>query len=100
MAIGLAIQRRGRPYFVPKVSGAYDTRLRFQDKFYGVCSTFHYREIAGWARFLGCHTFTVERWKYGMAFPKDDVAQQIIDWDRDGRPWEKVEAWESSSKML
>ena len=85
---------------MPKVTASHDRRLEFYDAFYSVCGTFHYREIAGWARFLGVHTFTVERWKYAMTFPRDDIAQQIIDWDRDGRPWAKVESGNGTSSML
>ena len=100
MVMATAIAKRGRPYLIPEVAAISDKRLRLYDAFYRVCASFHYREIYGWARLLGVHPFTVERWKYKMTFPGDHIAQQIIDWDGDGRPWKKVEVWKGTSGMF
>ena len=90
----------GRPYFIPKVNVVNDGELELCDKFYKICSTFHYREVAGWSRILGVHTSTVERWKYKLTWPGYYIAQQIIEWDNDGRPWEKVESWKGIASMF
>jgi len=96
----VAIAKRGRPYLVPKIDYVNDGQIELCDQFYKICSTFHYREIAGWSRILGVHPFTVERWKYKMTFPGYYIAKQIIDWDGQGRPWEKVFPWQSAVDMF
>lgn len=96
----VAISRSGRPSFVAEIDFANDGELELRDKFYAICSTFHYREVMALSRALGIAPFTAERWKYKMTFPSWYVAMQIIDWDRRGRPMKLVPPWQSAADMF
>ena len=99
--MALRFSKAGRPYAVADMDFSMSNELTFWDKFYKVCSGFHYIDIMAVSRACGVSTITVERWKYGLSFPRREVtARQIIDWDNRGKPINWVSPSEAVSDML
>ncbi len=84
MPLGTA--RCGRPYAVAVIPFRNDRKVGLLDEFYDTCSTFHYREIMAVSRAFGVHQSTVEKWKYKLTFPRWDIAVDVIEWAKQGRP--------------
>jgi hypothetical protein len=82
--------RIGRTYFVAKINFENDRKLELLDEFYRVCSTFHYREVMALSRALGISDRTIRAWKYKETFPRWDIAVEVIDWVKRGKPMEKI----------
>lgn len=82
---------RGRPYFMAQLppAGLGD---RFYTGFYMACRTFKYRDTVALARALGINPRTIDKWKYGLGFPRDvRTAFQIIKWVIEGKPMETMQ---------
>lgn len=92
--------KAGRPCFVADIDFSNDLQLAFRDAFHKSCSDFKYREIVAVSRACGVTTTTVENWKYGLSFPQKDIAQQIIDWVKAGKPMKQVRPFPESFNML
>lgn len=88
MAIGIG--KRGRPYFVADIPFENDTKLQLLDDFYKVTATFRYRDIMALSRCLSVHPSTVENWKYKVTFPRWDIAVDVIEWAKRGKPMHLV----------
>ena len=84
MAVGSS--RAGRPCFVADFSSSRDKLLAFQDEFFAMCSTFGYRDLVAVSRACDISVNAVERWKYGLRFPKKERAEDVIAWVRAGKP--------------
>ena len=82
--------RTGRPYFVAKIDFENDRTIELMDEFYRACSAFRYREMMALSRALGISDRTIRAWKYKETFPRWDIALQVIDWVKHGKPMEKV----------
>jgi len=84
--MALATVGRGRPCAVAEIPFSNDRKVRLLEEFYGICSTFHYPEIMAVSRGLRVTPNTVERWKYRLSFPRWDIAVDVIEWVRQGKP--------------
>ena len=81
---------RGRPYYVADIPFDFDRRLQFMDEFYNITAKFHYREIMALSRCLKLHPSTIEKWKYRESFPRRDIAIDVIEWAKRGKPMNLV----------
>lgn len=84
--MAVSCSRAGRPCYVADIDFSDDLQLAFRDTFRDACSGFRYRDVVAVSRACGVCTTTVENWKYGLTFPQKDIAQQIIDWVKAGKP--------------
>jgi hypothetical protein len=84
--MALATARPGRPCAVAVIPFQNQRKVQLLDEFYAVCATFRYRETVALSRALGIHPRTVENWKYKITFPRWDVAVDVIEWVRLGKP--------------
>lgn len=98
MALGAA--RAGRPYVVAVIPFNNERKVRLLNEFWGACESFHYRETMAVSRALGVEARTVERWKYKETFPRRDIAEDIIEWVRQGKPVRVVSPSKSPADML
>ena len=98
--MAVSCSKAGRPRFVAEINFNNDLQLAFRDEFHSVCSDFRYREIAAVSRACGVDIRTVKNWKYGMTFPQKDIAQQIIDWVKAGKPMRQERPFPETSSML
>jgi hypothetical protein len=76
-----------------------DRQLAFWDEFVSVCSTLHYRDIVAISRGCGLSVNAVERWKYGLNYPKKERAEEVLDWVRAGKPMEQQRPFPDSSML-
>ena len=81
-----AVETRGRPFVVATMSFANDKKLELMREFYTITATFRYREVVALSRALKMHPRTIDRWKYGETFPRWDIALDVIDWYKAGKP--------------
>ena len=98
MALGTS--RAGRPYVVAVIPFSNERKVRLLEEFYGACESFHYRETMAVSRALGVEPRTVERWKYKETFPRRDIAEDLIEWVKQGKPIRMVSPSESPVGML
>ena len=85
MAIGYS--KAGRPRGVAEIDFSSDSELAFWDNFSKACSNLRYAEIMALSRAFGINPKTVEKWKYGLQFPrKEQTAHKVIDWVHRGKP--------------
>lgn len=98
--MAVAYSRAGRPFLVADIDFSKDRELAFWDEFYRVCSSFHYAEEMAVSRAFGVDPRTVRNWKYRQTYPRKGIAQQIIDWDNQGKPMRKVLPNQTVSDML
>ena len=84
--MAVSCSRAGRPCFVADIDFSNDEELARRDAFHKACKDFRYRDIAALGRMYGVTARTVENWKYGLTFPRKDIAQQIIGWVNAGKP--------------
>jgi len=84
--MAVTCSRAGRPCFIADIDPSNDEQLALRDVFHNACKGFCYRDIAGLARMYGVTTRTVDNWKYGLTYPRKDIAQQIINWVEAGKP--------------
>ena len=98
--MAVAVVKSGRPCLVAEIDFQTDSEIELRDKFYKVCSSFHYQEIMALSRALGMSPSTVENWKYKITFPSWYIALQVIDWDERGKPMKKVPPWQSAADMF
>jgi len=82
----LTRETRGRPFYVADIPFTNDAKVQLLQDFYAAVATFKYRETMAVARQLGVHERTVYRWKYHESFPRYDIALDIIEWVRRGKP--------------
>lgn len=88
--MALGIKTRGRPYYEADIPFQNETKVQFLSQFYKVTAKFHYRDIMALSRKLGVHPSTVERWKYQVTFPRWDIAIDVIEWAKRGKPMNLV----------
>jgi len=88
--MALATVGRGRPCAVAEIPFSNDRKVRLLEEFYDICATFHYPEIMAVSRGLRVSQNTVERWKYRLSFPRWDIAVDVIEWVRQGKPVKMV----------
>jgi hypothetical protein len=98
--MAILTEKRGRPYYVARVPFSNDRKLAFMDEFYNITRTFHYREIMALSRALNVTPVTVQNWKYKTTFPKWDIAYDVIDWYRNGKPMDLVYQRDKITGML
>jgi hypothetical protein len=89
-AMAVSCSRAGRPCFVADFDASRDRLLAFWEQFYSICSVFAYRDIVAVSRAYGISTNAVERWKYGINFPKKDRAEEVIEWVAQGKPMKQM----------
>jgi len=98
--MAVTCSRAGRPRFVAEIDFSNDLQLAFRDEFRDVCSDFQYRETVAVSRACGVDIRTVRNWKYGLTFPQKDIAQQIIDWVRAGKPMRQERPFPETPRMI
>jgi len=98
--MAVSCSRAGRPCLVADIDFSKDIELPLWDRFHEVCSKFRYAEIMAVSRAFAVHYNTVERWKYGLQFPRKGIAQQVIDWVEQGKPMKRVLPGQIVSGML
>jgi len=98
MTIG--INKRGRPYFVADIPFENDTKMQLLDEFYRVCSKFDYRDMVALSRTLSVSDRTIRRWKYKETFPRWDIAVDVIDWYKRGKPMNLVQQKDKITTMF
>jgi hypothetical protein len=84
--MAVATGGRGRPCAVAEIPFSNDRKVELLQEFYAVCSTFRYRETVALSRALGVHTKTIQNWKYKQSFPRWDIAVDVIEWVKAGKP--------------
>ena len=92
--------KRGRPYYVANIPFRNDRKLAFMDRFYKITATFHYREIKALAHAFNVSPVTIQNWKYKTTFPRWEIAYDVIDWYRRGKPVDKVYQRDKVTTML
>jgi len=80
----------GRPYLVAVVPFSNSEKVQLLDDFYTAVGAFKYAECSALARALNVSIRAVYRWKYRERFPRWDVAIDVIQWVRAGKPVRKV----------
>jgi hypothetical protein len=75
-------------------------KVQLLEEFYGVCATFRYPEIMAVSRALGISDRTIRRWKYQESFPRWDIAIDVIEWVRMGKPVEMTPAVPQIRNMM
>jgi len=85
--MAVATVGRGRPCAVAEIPFCNERKVQLLQEFYAVCSTFRYRETVALSRALGIAPRTVERWKYQESFPRWDIAVDVIEWVKSGKPY-------------
>lgn len=98
--MAVTYSKAGRPCFVADIDFSNDRELALRDAFHKVCSKFCYRDIMAISRAMNVTPNTVETWKYGLYFPRRDIAQQIIDWDKAGKPMKQRRPFSERPGML
>ena len=96
----LGLNGRGRPYFVADIPFDNHKRLRLLDQFYKATAQFRYRDIMALSRAFSVHPGTVENWKYRLTFPRWDIALDVIDWVKRGKPMDLVYHRKKPSDMF
>jgi hypothetical protein len=87
VAAGRAV---GRPCAVAEIDFDNDRKLKLLDEFYYACANLNYLEIMALSRALGVWPSTVKNWKYKITLPRWDIAIDVIEWVRQGKPMKKV----------
>ena len=82
----LKAKRRGRPHLVAIIPFNNQRKVQLLDEFYAIVSTFRYPEVMAVSRGLDVHPRTVDRWKYRESFPRWDIALDVIEWHKQGKP--------------
>lgn len=82
--------RAGRPCLVADIDQRQDRELALRYEFHNICSSLSYSEMMALSRTLAVHYGTVLHWKYNTQFPRRDIALQIIDWAKAGKPMHQV----------
>jgi len=80
------IQHRGRPHLVATIPFNNQRKVALLDEFYAIVATFRYPEVMAVSRGIGVHPRTVDRWKYRESFPRWDIAMDVIEWYKQGKP--------------
>jgi hypothetical protein len=86
MAVSGLFNRGGRPRFVADIDHSHDSQLHFRYEFKEVCSAFKYRDIMALSRSFDIAPNTIERWKYGISFPRKETAEKVLEWVKAGKP--------------
>jgi len=97
MAIGCS--RAGRPCFVADIDQSQDKVLAFQDEFYGACSDLRYGECMALSRAFNVSYLSVLKWKYRIRCPRKDMAEDIIEWVRAGKPMKQRRPYPDNSML-
>ena len=84
--MAMAAVGRGRPCAVAEIPFSNHRKVELLQEFYGVCATFRYREMMALSRALGINDRTIRRWKYQESFPRWDIAVDVIEWVKQGKP--------------
>lgn len=84
--MAMATAASGRPRSVAQIPFSNRRKVELLDEFYGACSSFRYPEIMALSRGLGVSANAVERWKYRLSFPRWDIAVDVIEWVKAGKP--------------
>ena len=92
--------KSGRPYYVANIPFNNDRKMAFMDRFYKITATFHYREIMALAHAFNVSPVTIQNWKYKTTFPRWEIAYDVIDWYRRGKPMDKVYQRDKITTML
>ena len=98
--MAISYRKGGRPYAVADIDFSNDAELALWDEFYEACSDLRYVEIMALSRAFGISPNTVERWKYRINFPRKGIAQQVIDWVKQGKPIRVISPSQTKSDML
>jgi len=76
----------GRPCVVAVIPFRNARKMALLNEFYDTCAAFRYPEIMALSRALRIQPSTVENWKYKITFPRWDIAVDVIECVRDGKP--------------
>ena len=98
--MAVATVGRGRPCAVAVIPFSNARKVELLEEFYGVCAAFHYPEIMAISRGLNVSPNAVERWKYKLSFPRWDIAVDIIEWAKRGKPVVMVSPSEAATNMM
>ena len=98
MALGIA--KVGRPYPVATIPLSNDRKVGLLEEFWGACADFRYREEMAVSRALGISDRAVRKWKYRESFPRWDIAIDIIEWVKLGKPMTMQQAVRSNRQMM
>ena len=90
----------GRPCPVAEIPFCNERKTKLLEEFYAVCSTFRYRETVALSRALGVQTRTIENWKYQQSFPRWDIAVDVIEWVKMGKPCKMMPAGSARQVMM
>ena len=98
--MAVTYSKAGRPCYVAVIDFRNDRELALRDAFHKVCSSFNYRDKMALSRALHVAPITVETWKYGLRFPRKDIAQQVMDWVNAGKPMKQERPYPVNPGML
>lgn len=99
MALG-TVAKGGRPYPVALIPFQNSRKVALLAEFYDTCATFHYPEMMALSRALRISDRTIRRWKYQESFPRWDIAVDVIEWVRRGKPIIMQSPSETVSNMM
>ena len=98
--MAVTYSKAGRPCFVAVIDFSNDRELALRDAFHKACGSFNYRDVMALSRALHVAPITVRTWKYGLRFPRKDIAQEVIDWVRADKPMKQTRPFPESFNML
>lgn len=98
--MAVTYSKAGRPCFVADIDFSNDRELALRDAFYKACNSFSYRDMMALSRALNVAPITVRTWKYGLRFPRRDIAKEVIDWVNEGKPMKQVRPFSENFNML
>jgi hypothetical protein len=98
--MSVTYSKAGRPCFVAVIDFSNDRELALRDAFHKACASFCHRDMMALSRALNVAPITVRTWKYGLRFPRKDIAQEIIDWVNVGKPMEQRRPFPENPGML
>jgi hypothetical protein len=84
--MGSTIVRAGRPHVVARLKPQADMELHLRTAFQEATAPFAYREVMALSRALDVTPHTVYNWKYGIKFPRFNIAMLVIEWVKEGAP--------------
>jgi len=90
----------GKPCVVAVIPFRNERKVSLVSEFYDTCETFRYPEIYALSRALRISTSTVENWKYKITFPRWDIAIDVIEWVRNGKPMVKMSPVELATPIM
>ena len=90
----------GRPGLVAVVPFRNSRKMALLNEFYETCAAFRYPDIVALSRAFRMQPRTIENWKYKVTFPRWDIAVDVIEWVRAGKPTVRMSTSKLSTPIM